>query len=245
MTGIVVNGAEIECRAVIFDLDGTLVDKDTKNRALAEARLMAMREVAGEAAALRWARLSGVDPKTLAVDKRGPLSKAPRREDRTVGTTAVWLGGVSWFEARELAAEAYDRADAIQSREYRPTLVEGTEEALRAMRDTGLALGIATNGSGGTAREVMEAIGVDSLFDVYVGADDVAEGKPAPDMILEACRRLGVQPVDAVYVGDEITDAVAAVAAAVKATVIIFNDQDVSEYTEHVVGSVADIMVKS
>ncbi len=241
MPFIRVDDAVIECRLVLFDLDGTLVDKEFRNRSLAEAKMKAIREIAGDDAAMLWANLSGVDPATFDVDIRGPLSKAPRREDLTVATAAIWLKRMNWFRARELAAEAYARADAQQSRKYKPALIEGAESTLRGMKDAGLRLGVATNGSGRTAREIMRSIGVEALFDVFVGADEVPEGKPAPDMILAACERIGVKPGDAVYVGDEVADAAAGRAAGVAAVIAVNAEGDVSRYTRHVADSVAGI----
>lgn len=241
MPSIRVDDTRIECRLVLFDLDGTLVDKDFRNRSLAEARMNAVQRLAGREAAQLWATLSGVDPATFDVDNRGPLSKAPRKEDITVAAAAIWLNRMDWFRARELAAEAYIQADAQQSREFRPALVPGAEAALRAMKDAGLMLGVATNGSGRTAREIMGSIGVEVLFDVFVGADEVPEGKPAPDMLLAACERMGVQPGDAVYVGDEVADAAAGQAASLAAVIAVNPEGDVSRYTRLVVNSVASI----
>jgi len=238
---IKVNDTRIVCRLVLFDLDGTLVDKDFRNRSLAEARMNAVQRLAGREAAQLWATLSGVDPATFNVDNRGPLSKAPRKEDITVAAAAIWLNRMDWFRARELAAEAYAQADAQQSREFRPILVPGAEAALRSMRGTGLMMGVATNGSGRTAREIMRSIGVEALFDVFVGADEVPEGKPAPDMLLAACERMGVRAVDAVYVGDEVADAAAGRAAGVAAVIAVRPEGDISGYTRLVVDSVAHI----
>jgi len=41
------------------------------------------------------------------VDARGPLSKAPQKEDIVVAAAAIWLGRIDWFRTRELAAETY------------------------------------------------------------------------------------------------------------------------------------------
>jgi HAD superfamily hydrolase (TIGR01509 family) len=89
----------------------------------------------------------------------------------------------------------------------------------------------------------MKAINVEALFDVYVGADEVAEGKPMPDMILEACRRLGVDPGDVVYVGDELVDAIASKRAGCAGVVIVSSEPDVSDYNAFIVDSVANIRV--
>jgi len=243
MPGIFVGETWIECRLVLFDLDGTLVDKEFRSRSLARARYEHVSKLAGAAAARRWAELSGVDEE-FNVDERGPLSKAPRREDLTVATTAIWLGGINWFHAKELAAQAYEAADRMQSRQYSPELIEGTEKTLRSMKEAGLMLGVATNGSGKTAREIMRAVGVETLFDFYIGADEVSEGKPAPDMIIAACEGLGVSPGDAVYVGDEAVDALAGIAAGVKGTILVNPEMDAVQHSRLVLNSVADIKTR-
>jgi len=242
MLGIYVGETWIECRLVLFDLDGTLVDKEFRSRSLARARYEHVSRLAGAVAARRWAELSGVDEE-FNVDERGPLSKAPRREDLTVATTAIWLEGLNWFQAKELAAQAYEAADRMQSRRYRPELIEGTEEMLRSLKEAGLLLGIATNGSGRTAREIMRAVGVEKLFDFYIGADEVVEGKPAPDMIIVACERLGVSPGDAVYVGDEAVDALAGKAAGTKGTILVNPEMDAVQHSRLILNSVADIKI--
>ncbi len=241
MPKIIVNDAVIECKLVLFDLDGTLVDKEFRNKALAKTRYNAIRRLAGVEASNRWAELSGVELGSFNVDDNGPLSKAPRKEDLTVATTAIWLNGLDWFKAKELAVAAYAAADSEQSKAFKPKLIDGVAEALDELREAGFMLGIATNGSGRTAREIMASIGVEDLFDVYIGADEVAEGKPMPDMIIESCKRLDVETVDSVYVGDEFVDAVAGTAAGVVGVIIVSHEPDVSEYTRHVLDSVACI----
>ncbi len=240
MPRILVGKTLIECKLVLFDLDGTLVDKESRNRSLAKARYKEISRLAGGEAAQRWAELSGVDEE-FNVDDKGPLSKAPRKEDITVATTAIWLKGLNWFAAKELATRAYEAADQTQSRQHKPKLIEGTEKMLKSLKEAGLMLGIATNGSGKTAREIMRSVGVEKLFDFYIGADEVAEGKPAPDMINAACERLGISPGDTVYVGDEAVDALAGEAAGAKGTILVNPESGASQHSHLVLNSVADI----
>lgn len=241
MTCVSVNGQVIKCKLVLFDLDGTLVEKQYRNTALAKTRYDAITRLAGPEAAARWAELSGVDIDTFKVDDNGPLSKAPRKEDLIVAATAIWLDGLNWFRAKELASEAYAAADMEQSRSYQSTLVPGASDALRKMRESGLRLGIATNGSGKTAQDIMAYNGVEELFDVFIGADEVAEGKPESDMILEACRRAGIDPGEAVYVGDEVVDAIAGKAAGVAGVIMVEYKPEASKYKVYLVDSVAQI----
>lgn len=245
MPMLLISGKEIPCELVLFDLDGTLIDDKARYQNLAQARFEAMTTHAGREAAENWAKLSGVETSTGVVDMHGPLAKAPRKEDLTVATTAIYLTGRRWHHARELAVKAYQEADELQRTTYKPDLFHGAEEALRGMRRAGVKLGIATNGSGSAARELMKGLGIEGLFDVFTGTDEVEEGKPAPDMILLTCEMLGVEPSDTVYVGDQPTDMAAGRAAAVRATVAVNNtEEEVFELADHVLDSVADIRVR-
>ena len=205
-----INDEKLDAEFILFDLDGTLVDDRERSRKLAESRMEAITSRAGRETAETWARLSGVDPDSSAVDMNGPLSKAPRREDITVAAVALYQHGHPWHRARELSKVIYDEADEIQRRRYTPHFFPGARETIEELRSTGFRLGVATNGEGSIARGVLEALDVLKLFDVVVGADMVKEGKPAPDMVLKACELAEALPEKTVYVGDQPTDAQAA-----------------------------------
>jgi HAD superfamily hydrolase (TIGR01509 family) len=55
-------------------------------------------------------------------------------------------------------------------------------------------LGVATGGQRLVVEKTLQAVGLSDLFDEVVAAEDVAVGKPAPDIFLEAANRLGVKP---------------------------------------------------
>ena len=57
-----------------------------------------------------------------------------------------------------------------------------------------LPMAVATGGVAQVALSVLETIGLGNFFDTIVTADDVTRGKPAPDIFLEAARRIDVQP---------------------------------------------------
>ncbi|WP_205687358.1 HAD family hydrolase [Cellulomonas endophytica] len=84
------------------------------------------------------------------------------------------------------------------------TAYDGVLETLGALRERGLPVAVFTGASTRAARTLLASAGVE--HDVLVGGDDVAHPKPAPDGVLEAARRLGVDPADVVYVGDAPTD---------------------------------------
>jgi len=228
---------EAEVDLILFDLDGTLVDDRDRYRSLASARLRAVREVAGKEAALTWAKLMGVNSESFEVDMAGPLSKAPRREDLAIAAAALYQHGHPWHRARELAQVAYDQADSVQAQSYTPKLFTGAHEALSRLSQVGFRLGMATNGETRITSGVLKDLKIDRFFDVVVGADMVVEGKPAPDMILEACGLLDIEPGAAAYVGDQPTDAQAGRSAGL-AMVIGVGDPGLR-------GAGADVVLKS
>ncbi len=241
MPTLIVGEKKIRCSLVIFDLDGTLLDDEPKYRFLAEARMREMERVAGREAAETWARLSGVDPSTMMVDMDGPLSKAPRREDIAIAAAAICLTGRKWHEARSLAEEAYDEADRLQLASFTPSFYPGVRRKLEEMRGRGLRLGVATNGQRANAEGMLRRLDALGLLDIVVGADDVANTKPAPDMILFASERLGLEPDDVVYVGDQPTDMAAGRGAGCGAVVAV--GPEAEKLSELSVRSLADIEV--
>jgi len=91
-------------------------------------------------------------------------------------------------------------------------VMEGAGKALESIR---LPKAVVTNSPTGLARRALSLAKLESHFDTVVGSDEVANSKPAPDMVLEACRRLGVSPADSIMVGDSRFDEGAEMAAGV------------------------------
>lgn len=243
MHKLMIEGESVPCQFVLFDLDGTILDDMVRYRTMARARFEVIRDAAGLEAAERWAELSGVNPGDYSVDLRGPLAKAPRKEDITVGAAALWPRGYRWYEAMEAARGLYEEADRLQETRYVPILFEGVAEALRALKGAGLRLGIATNGSGEAARGLMAVHGLKGLFEVFVGADMVEEGKPDPEMILLSCEMAGIPPAETVYVGDAPADMMAGRSAGCGAVIAVnhLEDRELTRLADIATESVADL----
>jgi HAD superfamily hydrolase (TIGR01509 family) len=74
-----------------------------------------------------------------------------------------------------------------------PPLIPGAVDAVRRLRER-RPLAIASSSNPELIEVVLRAAKIDSLFEAAVSSQDVARGKPAPDVYLEAARRLGVEP---------------------------------------------------
>ncbi|MEW5739394.1 MAG: HAD family hydrolase [Myxococcota bacterium] len=86
---------------------------------------------------------------------------------------------------------------------------------LEALARRGVRLGLVTNTVGPLARVILEHAGLASHFASLATADRVAHAKPAPDLVLLACRELNVSPSRAWFIGDSRYDRGAAQAAGV------------------------------
>lgn len=95
------------------------------------------------------------------------------------------------------------------------SIYPGVTTALAKLRDAGANLAIMTSKRRFEYERDVVSVGLDQYFKVTVVAEDVAHGKPAPDGILLAMKRLGVDPAATVYVGDTAYDFTAAHAAGV------------------------------
>lgn len=162
--------------AVVFDLDGLLLDTE---QVWDEVREGLVRERGG-----RWHDRAQADMMGMSSsewsrylhDELG-LSEPPEELNRLV---------VERMEER-----------------YRGRLpiVDGAVEAVRRLADR-WPLGLASSSNRQLIDLALDLMGVADLFRTTVSSEEVARGKPAPDVYLEAARRLGVRPEDAVAVED-------------------------------------------
>jgi HAD superfamily hydrolase (TIGR01549 family) len=173
-------------RALIFDLDGTLVDTVYAHvyawqRALAEAGM----PIDGWRIHRRIGMSGGLFTRAVARELGRPLSEEE----------------VSEVQARhgELFRELLS--------ERRP--LPGAVELLRELREAGVPHGIATSGRRPEIDASLEALGVPPET-VAVARGDVRRAKPEPDLFLACQERLGVEPDECYVVGDAVWDLLAA-----------------------------------
>lgn len=98
----------------------------------------------------------------------------------------------------------------------------GAFDVLRQFRSEGRRLAVCTNKQKASTSRDLEAFGLAEFFDVVAGGDDVVHRKPDPRHVEFVLSELGVSPVDAVMVGDSENDTGAAIAAGVKTIVVTF-----------------------
>ena len=105
----------------------------------------------------------------------------------------------------------------------------GAVELVSRLRELQVPLGLASNSPRFLADDALATAGLADTFDAVVTADDVEHPKPAPDMYLLACERLGVNPADALALEDSVSGVAAAKAAGLTCIAVpMFAETDVS-----------------
>lgn len=118
------------------------------------------------------------------------------------------------------AIEAEVERRLIDRYRAEPPFIDGAVDAVRAVAALGMPLAVASSSTRRLIEAVLEQAGLADLFAVTVSSEEVARGKPAPDVYLEALRRLGVSPADATAVEDSGAGIRAAAAAGMRVIAI-------------------------
>ncbi len=112
-------------------------------------------------------------------------------------------------------------------------LFEGFEHTLSVLEKRGLALAIVTNKPAWLTEPVLAALGLAHRFAVVISGDTLAEKKPHPAPVLEACHRLAIAPARAVMVGDDQRDIESARAAGSHALAVSFGYAEAADQIEN------------
>ena len=178
-------------KALVFDLDGTLVD--TKYDMLHAGNLVF--ESQGWKAKLKG--FSGLQ--TAIQGGRAILRYGLKKE-------GISFNEKSLIDYYQLYLYHYNKVLDNKSRNY-----EGVVDTLSKLQPMGVKLGLCTNKPEKHARELLKRLGlVDFFKNSFIGSDTVGIAKPDPKPLLEAIYRLDKKPEDVFFVGDTNTDAEAA-----------------------------------
>ena len=178
--------------AVLFDLDGTLVDSAPELGAAADK---------------------------MRVD-RG-LPSLPLAQYRPMaGAGARGMLGIAFGITPDMPDFAVLREEFFRNYEARMLLnthvFEGVADLIGSLQTQQLAWGIVTNKSKRFTEPLVQSIDVFSSAHAVVSGDTTPFSKPHPEPLFEAARRLGLDPARCIYVGDDERDIVAGRAAGMR-----------------------------
>lgn len=189
-------------KAVLFDLDGTLVDTAPD---------------LGHALNLQLQRHG-----------KSPLPDAKIRPIASHGTRGLLALGfgltpedVAFNTMRDEYLALYDQVFTRS-----PRLFDGFAHVLQHFEQQGLPWGIVTNKPRRFTQPLVASMGLDKHSAAVVSGDDAPQPKPSPATLLLACQQMGISPQDCLYVGDAERDIQAGRAAGMKTAVALFGYLD-------------------
>lgn len=180
--------------AVLFDLDGTLLDTLPDLHAAASAMLADQ----GRAPLPEAATRSYVGRGIPNLVKRLLADSLAAADDATLPPA----------DALDSFRRHYARENGRQVRPY-PGVIDG----LKALKAKAIPLGVITNKAQAFTLPLLELMGLSGYFDVVVSGDLLPKPKPDPMALVWACGRLNVSPGQTLFVGDSINDFLAGRAA--------------------------------
>ena len=107
---------------------------------------------------------------------------------------------------------------------------DGIADAVRSLHERGHDLGIVTSKSDALAMRGLAHVGLAKYMDTIVGCDSSSRHKPDPEPVRIALHRLGCAPEDAIFVGDSIFDITAGNAAGVKTVAVLWGAAKKDEF---------------
>jgi HAD superfamily hydrolase (TIGR01662 family) len=193
---------KLKVAAVIFDLDGTLIDSIDIYFTIVENALKRL---------------------NLPAVSRNRILEAAESEDfnwelvlpQDVLNRKAEIIDETWAVINEIAPQMF--ADNLE-------LIQGAERIVESLSSNGLKIGLVTS----TRRQYLETkmqplknAGVDTLFEAIITSDDTEKKKPAPDPLIICAQQLDIKPGDCVYVGDTTTDIKAGKAAGMRTIAVL------------------------
>ncbi len=178
-------------KAILFDLDGTLVDSIPDIAHSTNSTLMAL----------------GLEP----------LSQDLISTFVGKGTDHLVALSLQHATASQASAQLIERAQGIFAQHYQTRtqsslarVFPGVIEGLRLFQKAGCQLALVTNKPIQYVPDLLQQMRLDAFFDLLVGGDSCAQKKPHPMPFLYACEQLKVDPSEALVIGDSSNDSLAA-----------------------------------
>ncbi|WP_312795939.1 HAD family hydrolase [Tianweitania sp.] len=224
-------------KAILFDKDGTLIDFEATWRAIAEN--MAMKAADGDRTeADRLLAVAGYDAENRCFKADSVFAAGTNAE-----LIQLWYPEADVEERHALVA-SYDLFTAEEGATHAVAL-DGVKEALAALHESGIKLGVATNDSTLGAEKTLLALGIAQMFAAAYGYDAVANPKPAPDALHAFADMNGLRPSEVAMVGDNRHDLEMARAAGAGLAVGVLSGtgsrKTLGSLADVILGSVADL----
>lgn len=235
-----------ETDLVIFDKDGTLLDFKETWIAIIQELIYAIDAYQPMTGSLRERieHALGIYIDKREIDGYGPLAMGTFSECNALIAYCLYREGQRWDKAQNIVDLVGKQVFGPSTRKQSVKAAPGALELLKSLKSRGIDTAVATNDKESDALVDMDFIGATPYIDLVVGADSVANAKPAPDMVNKICSSLGKISGKSILVGDTIMDALLGKNAGVMLTIGvsgIVSPDVLAEHVDVVISSLEDI----
>lgn len=216
MPRVTVSGCSFDIDLIVFDKDGTLIELDVWGHQLEKWGRLLQKEVGlPDSAIHQLYEQLGYDAKQKILKPDTPIVVASIEQILTIGAFILHNQGLSWTTAEETVQTA---ANASLSAPPEPSMIQMIGDvpgSINRLRKHDIRIGIATSDERRSTEKTIDILGIHSLIDCIVCADDPIPMKPAPDGLLHIGNQVGIPPERMLMVGDSTGDMVCGRAAGV------------------------------
>ena len=190
---------EFQPTAIVWDLDGTLVDS-APDLASALNTVLDMRGFF-----------------TLSINEVRKMigNGVPKLVERGFNAVGIRPDPAQLDELIAMFVKEYKVCATDKTRPY-----PGVVEALQEIHSMNIPMGVCTNKPEAFTRQILEGLGISGYFSSVVGGDSTSARKPDPEPVLACLRGLVAEPASSLMIGDSVHDVHAAHAAGVKIGVV-------------------------
>jgi phosphoglycolate phosphatase len=189
-------------QAIIFDKDGTLIDFHTMWGGWATYLADQIQHVSGcdvLTALYEAMGYADINKKVLA---GGKLASSTMGKLHQLTIDIVQASGFSAEHAKQIVGQAWAIPDPVLLAKQ----FTDTRTLFHSLRKQNIHIAIATADDRAPTQAMIEAFDIESYISTMICADDGIPSKPEPDMVLTICKRLSIEPVKAMVIGDTASD---------------------------------------
>lgn len=177
-------------RAVIFDMDGVIVDSHPVHKKA-------------------WLKFLELQNTIVSDEDLNFIMEGRKREE----ILRHFLGEVS---DEQLHILGHQKEQIFREESVHVKVIDGLRDFLQGLAESGLRLAVASSGSSGRVNDILNLLSLKCYFQVVVTGDQVTYGKPDPAIFRLTCDYLGVQPSEVLVFEDSVSGVRAAKSAGIR-----------------------------
>lgn len=188
-----------QIQGIVFDKDGTLAQSEAFLAHLARRRA---RRVDAMVPGTQEPLLLAFGVERDHLNPTGLQAVGSRHENMIAAAAYIAETGMSWFEARTLAQQAFEEADAHETAKASQTpIISGVMALVQHLAATGIPLGVLSADSTANVQAFLQTYELDRYFAHATGINPPL-AKPDPAPLLHLCEDLGIAPAATLVIGD-------------------------------------------